>query len=259
MHIILADWCGYELFRTKILGENLIHCGLGSILANMAAYQSGINFEVTVVLNSNLGERRWFVKRILFSDEALPYAQRYFELKKKYHFINKIIFRSNFGRDIGAYNCGYHYLKRIGYKGDVVFLNTSCGGPSENGWLLKYRDQFYSRKDVGLCGISMYSHNVNEPSNPFMPHIQSFFLFTNMDVLRKVFPNNLCGIWIRHNKLKLIKKGEIGISQKILNEGYGICCIAFKDFFYYKNAQWSIIQKRGFRYLKEFRKYVNQI
>jgi len=259
MEIILNDWAGYDLFREKHLGPNIIQCGLGKVLMNISVYHPGMDIEVVLVINSDLGEKQWFLKRIFSKDRHLPKAQRYFELKEKYPFIKKIIFRSNFGRDIGAYNCGYQYLKKINYHGDVLFLNTGLAGPSENGWLKKYRDQFYSGKNIGLCGITMNSHNTNVSPSPFMPHVQSFFLFTNMDVLRKVFPYNLCGVWILHDKDRLIEEGEIGISQKVLNKGYGICCTTFKDFYYYKGASWDIPHIGDVRFLKEFEKNANHI
>jgi hypothetical protein len=259
MQIILNEWAGYDLYREKIIGDHAVQCGLGRLLAKMAEFPAGLDVEVTLIVNTDIGEKQWFLKRLFIKDKDLPYAQRYYDLKEKYPFIKHLVFRSNWGRDIGAYNCGYWYLRKKNYQGDVLFLNTGVGGPKDSGWLLKYRDQFYKGANIGLCGITINSHDTNLDPSPFMPHVQSFFLFTNMTVLKRVFPFNLCGVWVLHDKKQLIQEGEIGISQKILNKGYGICCIALRDFNYYQGHDWSIPYAGDLRFLKEFHAFANQI
>lgn len=248
--VILVDWMGYPLYRKKKIGENEIQCGLGNILQNIDEHPAGIAFETILVINNldrDLMGVRSFIKR-----------HQYQKLLKKYSYIKKLIFRNNTGRDIGAYNFAFKYLKKTAYTGDLVFMNSALQGPHHGNWLLRYNQLFHARKDIGLCGINMHSHNSKLKDNPFMPHVQSYFLYTNMQVLTTVFQDNLSGASIRDNRTRLISEGEIGISQKVLDNGYAICCMAFENFFYKKGEPWSI-PVGEYRFKKEFKRFANQI
>jgi len=56
-------------------------------------------------------------------------------------------------------------------------------------------------------------------------HVQSWFLYSSMHVLDKVFGESLIDELEKLNtKGELIMLGEIAISQAILKAGYSICC-----------------------------------
>lgn len=248
--VILVDWMGYPFFRKKRIGENTIFCGIEHILHNIPKHPAGIAFEMILVINGLAKDPtglRSFLRR-----------RHYKKLLKKYPYIKKLFFRNNTGQDIGAYNFAFNYLKKVGYDQDVLFMNSAIDGPHHDGWLLHYNRLFHARKDIGLCGINMHSHNSKLKNNPFMPHIQSYFLYTNMQILMKVFKGNLCGADISNNRTQLISEGEIGISQKILDNGYAICCMAFENFFYRKGGVWDI-PFGEYRFKKEFGRFANQI
>jgi hypothetical protein len=51
VHIVLVDWNGYKLRRTKYLGENTIKCGLGPLLKRIDKYELGVDFEISFIIN----------------------------------------------------------------------------------------------------------------------------------------------------------------------------------------------------------------
>jgi len=240
--IVLIEWMGYPLRRKKTLGKNKFKCGLGRILKNMDKYKAGTEFNCILIVNIDENNKK----------------QRYNKLAEKYSFISNIFFRDNQGFDIGAYNYGYQYLKQQNYEGDILFMNSALQGPSHDNWLIKYKDLFHMEEKMGLCGITVNSHNTNMLEKPFMPHVQSFFLYSNISVLKEVFPSSLSGSEIIKDKNKLINEGEVGISQKILDAGYGICCSSFPGFIFRKNGEWTI-PEGDIRFDKDFKKFINRI
>ncbi|MDD5276298.1 MAG: hypothetical protein PHR16_09470, partial [Methylovulum sp.] len=254
--IILVDWSEYPLYRQKKLNDTIsVSCGLGAILDNMAKYNAGVDYEITVIItgiNSPFYEycvkqyrsiRHYLMPKKYSNERVNWYREKttlYETLLKKYPFVKCLIFKNNTGQDIGAYNYGYQLLKKDNYQGDVVFMNSALEGPNENNWLLKYNHQFLKHDNTGLCGITINPKTKNLVENDFSPHVQSFFLYTNMNVLRRVFPANLSGYNIKNNRLSLILQGEIGISRKILDAGYSITSISFPDYCYKKGDPWNL-------------------
>ncbi len=61
-------------------------------------------------------------------------------------------------------------------------------------------------------------------------HLQSFFIYTSMPVLERVFPNGLCDPKAAHDQSKdaLVTQGEIGLSQKVLAAGFGLRSASFR-------------------------------
>ncbi|MCH7513308.1 MAG: hypothetical protein IH947_05105 [Bacteroidetes bacterium] len=262
--IILMDWIGYPLQRRRRMGRKKHVCGLGPLLENLQAYEPGIGFDLMLIINSVLSEskpifrrfpalikqRQWQVKRR---------KARYEKLKQQYPIVSTLIFReSNMGKDIGAYDFGFNELKKQGYEGDVVFMNSNVRGPSSDDWLKKYHHLFHRQENVGLCGITMNSHNTPRKSDPFAPHIQSFFLYGNMKIFRYVFPDGFPGALWMGDKDLLIEKGEICISSAILDAGYSICCRAFPNFYYHKGGLWDI-PEGDLRNKPEFQEFVNKL
>jgi len=272
--IILADWQGYTMFREKRIGQNVIQCGLGNIMQNISQYDAGIPFEMYMVINKQPYDGRVGIrspKDVKSSD--------YTALKEYYDFVKDIFFKKNdAGRDIGAYDYGYNYLQKINYDGDVVFMNSSLTGPSNNNWLLKYRDLFYKQDKVGLCGISLNGaegqgrthipmtrariRHLRQTSRTLKwapPHVQSFFLYTNMKVLSAVFGKKLAGTCPQGIKpAHWSFESELNISKKVLDAGFSIVSRAYENFYYRKGDKWTI-PKGCQRHLKRFRKYANSI
>jgi hypothetical protein len=231
--IVLAHFDGYPLYREKQIFNGVIKCGIGRLFDNMVRYRAGVPLEVILVVN--LGRDAEYGERTEF----------YRSLQLKYSFITKIVLRDNSGCDCGGYNAGFLYLKECGYRGDVVFMNSSARGPSNHYWLLKYQHMFSRRDDIGLCGISMNSHTTHLPLDrwTFRPHVQGFFLYTNMEIAMLVYGDALPGALTAEGlKREAISDGELMFSQMMLDRGYGICSKLFESFVYYKGRPWSIPQ-----------------
>jgi hypothetical protein len=266
VEIVLVEWAAYPLYRNKIVDKHTVRCGLGRMLDGLKRYDPGLPIEVVVVINGaeqletsakldgrdaahvrpSSSERpsglRGRVEWILQRQRELRVARRlrtYATLPRRYPFIEAVHFRGNQGQDFGAYDFGYQLLRRQGYDGDVLFMNSSVSGPHEDGWLLKYRDQFRRHPNVGLCGIGMNSHDTTEGDGPFAPHVQSYFLYTNMSVLEHAIGPRLFEEGAEE-KVDVIRRGEIGISERVLDAGYSITSLTFPEFAYRRGATWSI-------------------
>jgi hypothetical protein len=227
--IILNDFAQFPLYREKKILGSTIKCGIGNLFKRISKFKAGAEFGIILVINST-DDRETIKKKGI-----------YVALERKYRFIEKIIFRDNVGFDFGAYNTGYQYLKSAGYKDDVLFMNSSVRGPYNNYWLLKYTYLFHRDKNIGLCGISINSHATHLKNNLFRPHVQSFFMYTNMNVLTKVFNDSLQGADINSKvPADIVSGGEIKFSERIIDHGYGICSKLFDDFIYFKGNAWTI-------------------
>lgn len=247
--IILNDWEGYPLYREKIIGKKKIKCGLELLIKNLAKHQSNIEIEIYLIITSNFGRKEYYFTRVLFWLKIIhlfkKYSQHkkslgiYTSLKKEYPFIKTIIYKDNLGLDIGAYNYGYQILKREQYSGYVIFMNSSVTGPDRDQWFEDYETLYNYNENIGVVGISMNSHNDHRSPPVFDPHVQSYFLFTEMKKIIKTFPKNLPGFKINYNKEKLIHVGEIGFSRELLNAGYSIACRIYGKEFYTKDNDWK--------------------
>jgi hypothetical protein len=276
--VILVEWAGYPLYRNKVVDQHVVRCGLGRMLDGLKRYDPGLPIDVTVVINAAAedehaarltpassgsvaarGLRRKFeaLLRRRRERELGDRMRAYRGLAEQYPFIEAVHFRDNQGQDFGAYDYGYQLLRRQGFEGDVLFMNSSVSGPHEHGWLLKYRDQFRRHPNVGLCGIGLNSHNTSDGSMPFAPHVQSYFLYTNMNVLEHaVGPRLFDGD--ASDKLDVIRLGEIGVSERVLAAGYSITSPSFPEFAYRLGDIWSI-PVGDLRYSRRFRAPVNTI
>lgn len=245
VRIILVDWVGYPVKRQRRMGRKKFPCGLDRVLQNFEHHSAGVKFDVYLIINGvneyipSLRDRIRVFPTMEKDQWIKAKTERYKRYPFKYQFVRKVLFRSNEGRDIGGYNYGYTLLKEEGYDSDVIFMNSNVRGPFDSGWLLKYYELFRKWSDTGACGISLNSHFKTKSVYDFQPHIQSFFIYTSMPVLKNVFPGDFPGASVQV-KEELIRVGEVGISQEIIEAGYGICANAFEDFQYKKGRDWKI-------------------
>lgn len=265
--IVLVEWAAYPLNRNKVVDKHTVRCGLGRMLDGLKRYDPGLPIDVVVVINGaeaqaetsakpstpsaadaevadpqSPGGLRGKVERLLRRERELRVALRmrtYAALPRNYPFVEAVHFRGNDGQDFGAYDFGYQLLRQQGHRGDVLFMNSSVSGPHEDGWLLKYRDQFRRHPNVGLCGIGMNSHDTTDGDGPFAPHVQSYFLYTNMSVLEHAIGPRLFEEGAQ-DKVDVIRRGEIGVSERVLDAGYSITSLTFPEFAYRRGGTWSI-------------------
>lgn len=242
--IILNDWLGYEPARVRHVGHSRIRrtVGAGPILANIARFSPGVPFFIVLVLNE-LGASA--PADSTSESQAATAKQRWQYLAKQFPFVTRVDFRPNQDFDIGAYERGLQILRSEKFDGDVLFMNSSLSGPSADGWLAKYHALFHERDDIGLCGITLNALSVQD-GLPQLPHVQSFFLYTSMRVLQRVFPERLYQGALS-TKEEAIIGGEIAISQAVLRHGYAIRCAAFPDFIYRSGNTWEVPFVFGWR------------
>lgn len=238
------------MYREKTLGPTIIHCGLARILENMNRVTPGMCHHTTVVVNSC---RRSPCARLLANvASGIPLIRswssnfqltncnlKYQGLISRFPWVDNLVFRDNINADIGAYADFYAQLLQENYKGHVLFMNSSVSGPYQDEWLRSYRDLFLSSSDTGLVGILLNSHDTHNHTG-FRPHVQSYFLYTSMNVLKTVFPSGFPTSSLLSARSSLISLGEIGISQAILKRGYCIRSMAFPRFCYHEGDVWTI-------------------
>lgn len=228
----------------------------------MSEHKTELPFQCLLVINDNDASPSPSLFPNFLKKQIKNNENTYRELAEVYPFVTDVIFRSNNGMDIGAYDTGLQYLKEQNYDGDVILMNSSVSPPKQQYWLEKYNRLFHETPNTGACGITLNSHNTCLKPPLFMPHIQSFFIYSTMKVISHVFPK---GIYtekdetlLSEGKDNLVAKYEIGISQAMLEAGYGIRSSAFPDFLYFKGEQWSI-PEGDIRFKKEYRALVNQM
>jgi hypothetical protein len=282
--IILVEWAAYPLHRNKVVDKHVVRCGLARTLDNIRRFDPGLPIDVHVVINAaadgnesvpSAGQSdppgvdrapsvlRTKLESLLRRRRELALARRmrtYAGLARKYPFIEAVHFRDNRGQDFGAYDYGYQLLRNQGHQGDVLFMNSSVSGPHGHGWLAKYRDQFRRHPKVGLCGIGLNSHDTSAGEGPFAPHVQSYFLYTSMKVLDDAIGPRLfdADSADKLDKVEVIRQGEIGVSERVLDAGYSITSPAFPEFAYRRGDIWSI-PWGDLRYSRRHRAPVNTI
>jgi hypothetical protein len=231
-----------------------------TVIINAAGDAEGPSEPATAVAEQQSDGLRGQLARLMRTRRELALVRRlqaYSKLSERYACVEAVHFRDNQGQDFGAYDFGYQLLRRQQHEGDVLFMNSSVSGPHEHGWLLKYRDQFRRHPNVGLCGIGLNSHDTSDGEGPFAPHVQSYFLYTNMRVLEHAIGPRLFDTDAQ-DKLDVIRQGEIGVSERVLDAGYSITSPVFPEFAYRRGDAWSI-PWGDWRYARGHRLPVNTI
>jgi hypothetical protein len=139
-----------------------------------------------------------------------PPAQTLDELKGLYaHFI----LRGNEGRDFGAFKCGIDWLRRSGIydKLEVLILANDSIYYSQTGILRDLREL--------LLGAEPWSC-LYENFKPVL-HAQSFFQIFRRAVIESVaFKDFWDNYSPRSSRRHIIRRGEIGLSQKLSHVGF---------------------------------------
>ena len=180
-------------------------CGLDSQLKRFQTYRKDKIVNLTVTMSDT-----FLSKNINYIKECTDY----------------FISVSNEGLDFSGYNAFYQKIKN--QPNAYVILSNSSVNSIQNDFLKGYITYMEENPDVGLLGIS-YSTKIYQTfiRRNFVPHVQSFFILTTIDVLRNIVQENngiFPGVGITNKRL-LIRKGEIAISQIALKIGYNLAVI----------------------------------
>jgi hypothetical protein len=143
--------------------------------------------------------------------------------------LKSIFFKSNLGRDFSSYQQLVGKASGISNSIDdyVFFRNRSARGPFEDGWFLRFINQFEVFDNNAICGntINMYSKNTH--ISDIVPHVQSYAFMSTMrylNMLKGEFP----GI-NETTRLNVIANGEIALSQFFLIKGLKITSLNEKQ------------------------------
>lgn len=241
IYIGIHEWGGYPLSREKQIKHGAkFTCGLQYQLERFCTYKGKHNIDLTLTL----------------SDSSL-YSNNDF-LKGK---INHLLEVSNKGFDFSGYANFYRSIKNK--ENSYVILSNSSVNAIQNDFLDSYIEYLENNLDIGILGISYCTKRIQTLiKNNFTPHIQSFFYLTTIEILNKIVEHNhgtFPGEGISH-KLLLIRKGEIKISQIVLNLGYSLAVVLengnvykFKKNHFLDNGyhRWNILKGELRQHIKD--------
>lgn len=129
--------------------------------------------------------------------------------------------------DFGSYKRGYLYLKeRLNDFDELIFANDSCYGPLYP--LREVFDKMETEEQCDFWGITKNRFGVEKNDEKYVvvnsPHLQSYFLVFKRNVfLSKVFDEFMQSIKHFDNKNDIIINYEIGLSEKLTQEGFLSC------------------------------------
>jgi len=243
-NIILVDWDQYPLVRKKEIINRNFKFGIQPFLENIKYHKRKNEIKVMLVINTDNANKKNLAK--------------YRALGSKFEFITSIHYRSNYAMDVGAYDYGYKICLRSGYNGRIMFVNSSVRGPHSDDWLNKYEELYKRVPKIGISGATVNMLPDKENGKSTREHVQSWLLYSDMAVLKSCFGDSLLSDKAEYKtKRNIIDNGEIRISQKILNNGYGINCMAFPELHFFKGDQWPYPFRLGWWKKKELASFIN--
>lgn len=140
-----------------------------------------------------------------------------------------VFFKTNIGRDFSSYHLMLDKVKSIAEDKDYIFFQNRSGyGPFRKNWYKQFLLHFEKYGNTALCGstINFMGHPDRIASNA-IPHVQTYSFISKlsyMNMLGETFPGSN-----ETDRLDIITKGEIGLSQFFLEKNYNITCIEWPD------------------------------
>ena len=210
VRVCVHEWGGYSLEREKNFSETSSNeCGLKFQLQRFLSYRENGFVNLTVTMSdSNKHNELEYVKQN---------CDNFLEV-------------SNVGMDFSGYSTFFHSIENN--DNCYVILTNSSVEKSQTDFLEGYIKYMVENPDVGMLGIS-YSTRMYHTliRRNFIPHIQSFFVMTTLDVLKEIVRANK-GKFPGENadyKRLLIRKGEIPLSRLALKLGYRLAVVYPED------------------------------
>jgi hypothetical protein len=139
--------------------------------------------------------------------------------------VQKILFKSNVGRDFSsAESCLGEISKVAGQSDWVMVKNRSGYGPNAKSWYYSYIQQYQKLSSGGLVGSTInFAGHPAKPAPGKTTHIQTYIYLGELKVLAPLIGNYPAAKCV--DRVELIVKGEIGLSQYILNQGMQLTCL----------------------------------
>ncbi len=112
--------------------------------------------------------------------------------------------------DFGSYKIGTELIKNPEDYDELIWCNDSCFGP------LSPFGPIFEKMENTECDFWGLTENYE-----INYHIQSYFIvFRKKVFLSECFKEFFKSICPEKNKLKIVKKFEVGLSEKLINEGF---------------------------------------
>ena len=124
--------------------------------------------------------------------------------------------------DFGSYKRGYLYIKnKLSEIDEIVFANDSCFGP------FFPMNSLFEKMDNNDCDFWGITKNIygwrykNKKNNKIRPHIQTYFIVIKKKIFSsELFDNFMNSIQHEEDKVSIITKYEIGLTETLVNAGY---------------------------------------
>ncbi|EIZ82172.1 putative glycosyltransferase, fusion protein [Methylobacterium sp. GXF4] len=151
--------------------------------------------------------RRYFDYIVVVSTSMLDTVQR----SRILIYADKLVVKENRGYDFVSWRTGFEELNVERCK-EISFVNDSFYGPVNDIEVFMGRGRSIP---VDVWGATL--------SMQFAPHIQSFFMTFNENIIRSQFLETFWSrIEVLHDKNEIIQRYEIGLSQELCAEGFSI-------------------------------------
>lgn len=210
VRVCVHEWGGYAMERKKLFSNTSMNiCGLRYQLQRFSIYRNKGFVDLTVTM-SDINKSKDLNEIKNSCDHFIPV--------------------SNIGMDFRGYSTFFNSI--VNEENCYVILTNSSVEKTQTDFLEGYIRYMNENPDVGMLGIS-YSTRMYHTliRRNFIPHIQSFFVITTLDVLKEIvalnkgkFPGADAGY-----KRLLIREGEIPLSRLALKLGYRLAVVFPED------------------------------
>lgn len=182
---------------------------------------SGVQTISLFIAISNVRNENWFDK--LFAKRVYSIFENHSKIK-----VIEILHKTNIGRDFSSYKFMLDRVKAISTDNDFIFFqNRSARGPFITNWYQLFIDQFQKFDSIALCGTTInFNDHPSRSERNDLPHIQTYSFLSTLFFMNQLgdnFPGS-----DETERLEIITKGEIGLSQFFLKENK-ITCMEWPD------------------------------
>ncbi len=210
VRVCVHEWGGYKPEREKSFSKTSSNqCGLKYQLQRFLSYRERGLVDLTVTMSDS--------EKLCELDYVKQQCDNFIEV-------------SNVGMDFGGYSAFFHSIEKN--ENCYVILTNSSVEKTQTDFLEGYIKYMEDNPEVGMLGIS-YSTRMYHTliRRNFIPHIQSFFVLTTLEVLKEIVEANgekFPGEDADYKRL-LIRKGEIPLSRLTLKQGYRLAVVYPED------------------------------